>query len=196
MIVISVSGLLGSAPHHDGFQYLYTGASSIDLINFGGNFSLELLRFGQSWQETLRNVKLKSLVVLVGTGGLILYLLRRSRPPSSSSSWPGQGLLAWLLAEELVESPSTFYSHQHNLNSYYFGPELGQVQPPSPSSSDSEDLSLNSLSSKSSPVRFLRAPLYDLSPGGLASILQHYRTPASSASVRSCRSIWPRQGSW
>ena len=186
MIVISLplSGILGSAHHHDGFQYLYTGASSIDLINFGGNFSLELLRFGKSWQETLRNVKLKSLVVLVGAGGLVLYLLRRSRPPSSS--WPGQGLLAWLLAEEVVEDAATFYSHHYNLNSYYFGPELGQVQPPSPSS-DSEDLSLNSLSSKSSPVRFLRAPLYDLSPGGLASILQHYRTPAVSSSVRSCR---------
>ena len=111
MIIISLSGLLGSPHHHDGFQYLYTGASGIDLINFGGNFSLELLRFGQSWQETLRNVKLKSLVVLVGTGGVLLYLLRRSRP--------GQGLLAWLLAEELVEDPRTFYSHQHNLNSYY-----------------------------------------------------------------------------
>ena len=186
MIIISLSGLLGSPQHHDGFQYLYTGTSGIDLVNFGGNFSLELLRFGQSWKETLRNVKLKSLVVLVGAGGVLLYLLRRSRPPSSSSSWPGQGLLAWLLAEELVEDPRTFYSHHHNLNSYYFGPELGQVQPPSPSS-DSEDLSLNSLSSKSSPVKFLRAPLYDLSPGGLASILKHYRTPRVSASVRSCR---------
>ena len=93
MIINSLSGLIGSSHHHDGFQYLYTGASSIDLINFGGNFSLELLRFGQSWQETLRAVKLKSLLVVVGAGGLILYLLRRSRPPSSSSSssWPGQG---------------------------------------------------------------------------------------------------------
>ena len=59
MIIISLSGLVGSSHHHDGFQYLYTGTSSIDLINFGGNFSLELLRFGKSWQETLRNVKLK-----------------------------------------------------------------------------------------------------------------------------------------
>ena len=92
MFIISLSGLLGPSHHHDGFQYLYSGASSIDLINFGGNFSLELLRFGQSWQETLRALKLKSLLVVVGAGGLILYLLRRSRPPSSSSSsWPGQG---------------------------------------------------------------------------------------------------------
>ena len=96
MIIISLSGVLGSPHHHDGFQYLYSGASSIDLINFGGNFSLELLRFGQSWQETIRNVKLRSLVVVLGAGGLVLYLLRRSRPPSSSSSsppsaWPGQG---------------------------------------------------------------------------------------------------------
>ena len=95
-------------------------------------------------------------------------------------------MLAWLTTEELVEDAATFYSHHYNLTSHYFGPELGELQPPSPAS-DSEDLSLNSLSSKSSPVRFLRAPLYDLSPGGLASILQHYRTPASQASVRSCR---------
>ena len=95
-------------------------------------------------------------------------------------------MLAWLTTEELVEDAATFYSHHYNLTSHYFGPELGELQPPSPAS-DSEDLSLNSLSSKSSPVRFLRAPLYDLSPGGLASILQHYRTPASQASVKSCR---------
>ena len=66
--MISLSGVLDSARHQDGFQYLYTGASSIDLINFGGNLSLELLRLGHSWQETLRGVKLKSLVVLLGAG--------------------------------------------------------------------------------------------------------------------------------
>ena len=192
--MISLSGVLDSARHQDGFQYLYTGASSIDLINFGGNLSLELLRLGHSWQETLRGVKLKSLVVLLGAGGVILYLIRRSRPPAS---WPGQGqsqvtlstqthvslisgFLDWLLAEELVEDPASFYDH-HQLSSYYFGPELGQAQ--AALSSDSEDLSLNSLSNKSSPVKFLRAPLYDLSPVGLASILQQYKTPA----VTGCR---------
>ena len=90
------------------------------------------------------------------------------------------GFLDWLLAEELVEDPASFYDH-HQLSSYYFGPELGHAQ--AALSSDSEDLSLNSLSNKSSPVKFLRAPLYDLSPVGLASILQQYKTPA----VTGCR---------
>ena len=80
-------GVLDSG-HQDGFQYLYTGSSTLDLINFGGNLSLELFRLGHTWQETLRKVKLRSLVVLLGAGGVILYLIRRSRP---RTSWPGQG---------------------------------------------------------------------------------------------------------
>ena len=92
------------------------------------------------------------------------------------------GFLDWLLAEELVEDPTSFYDY-HQLSSYYFGPEMGLAQT---SSSDSEDLSLNSLSNKSSPVKFLRAPLYDLSPVGLSSILQHYKTPGGGG-VAGCR---------
>ena len=86
-----LSGALDTR-HYDGFQYLYTGASSIDLINFGGNISLELMRLSHSWQETVRGVRLKSLVVLLGAGGVILYLLRRSRQSPDPWPWQGQSL--------------------------------------------------------------------------------------------------------
>jgi len=178
----------------DCFHYIYTGAASFDLLNFSGNISLECLRFGTDWLNTLRNVRLKSLIILMGAGGAVLYFMRRSRPPASNvgagsepwneTRWPGQGLFEWLFSEELVEDPSLYDSY--SLHSYYFGPDLaqlrdidhrGQASSNDAEDEDSDDVSLNSLSNKSSPVKFLKKPLFDLSYDGSTARFRNVRTP-------------------
>jgi len=181
------------------FHYLYTGASSLDLINFSGNISLECFKYGTDWIRTLRHVKLKTASVLViAVGGAILYYLRRPRPPGSSGGhrglsswrWPGQTLWEWLFAEELVEDPSLFYD-SYDLHSYYFGPNNIIYQEyidqfsnshedaanDAEDEADSEDFSLNSLSNKSSPVKFLKKPIFDISYDGKSARFRNLFTP-------------------
>lgn len=177
------------------FHYLYTGACSLDLINFSGNISLECFKYGTDWIKTLRHVKLKTAAVLViGVGGALLYCLRRPRPRGSSRglsswSWPGQ-LWEWLFAEELVEDPSLFYD-SYDLHSYYFGPNnviyqdyidniTNSHEDPANDAEDedeSEDFSLNSLSNKSSPVKFLKKPLFDISYDRKSARFRNLHTP-------------------
>ena len=69
-----------------------------------------------------------------------------------------------------MEDPASFYD-SYGLHSYYFGPNntlyLGDVNTQDDSNdaedeAEDEDLSLNSLSNPSSPVKFLKKPIFDL----------------------------------
>ena len=167
-----------SSPGQEYFHYIYSGVSILDIINFGSNFSLECFKHGA---QTLRDAKLKSVLLVLGAGGAVLYYYRKLKPVSPGHDtgrsgevmvhqWPGQSIWEWLFAEELVQDPSLFYD-SHNLSSYYFGPEpdlyqRGVVQLHEyPGSShdadaeDSDDYSLNCVSLYPSPVKFLRRPL-------------------------------------
>ena len=126
---------------------------------------------------------------------------RPPHPPAATSArneilsrWRrlGHGLWDWLFSEELIEDPSSFYD-SYNLHGYYFGPDMSHypedsLDPSDPhvssndaedEDSDGDDLSLNSLSNKSSPVKFLKKPLFDLSRDGTTA---RFHTPLFSDS--------------
>jgi hypothetical protein len=149
---------------------VFHDTASIDILNFAGNVSLEICKFGHEWATQLNKAKVSGWIVLVGAGGVILYLWRKSLKNSSdtpprSPRLSARSFMKWLLDEELLEDG---YDDTSNVHGYYFGPSLSESNGQYSSNdadeeNDSDDLSLNSLSAKSSPCKFLKKPLFDLS---------------------------------
>ena len=149
---------------------VFHDTAGVDIINFAGNVSSEICKFGHGWRKLLNKVKCSSWIVLLGAGGAILYLLRKSVNNSSdipprSPRLSTRSFMKWLLEEELVEDGTDDTSQVHG---YYFGPSLSNNQEQYSSNdadeeNDSDDLSLSSLSAQSSPCKFLKKSLFDLS---------------------------------
>ena len=152
----------------DPHSLAFHSTAHLDILNFAGNFGFEICRFGHEWTALLNKAKYGGLVLLLGAGGVIVYFLSKKswaegegfgkggdgQGASQSSS---KGFVKWLFEEELVED----FDDEANVFGRYFGPA-------DPSSGDadgeneSDDLSLNSLSTSPSPRRLLRRPLATL----------------------------------
>jgi len=165
------NGEMSWYPVQGSHDCVFHGTASVDILNFAGNVSLEICKFGHGWATHLNKVKYSGWVVLIGTGGAILYLWRKSlrnsnETPPRSPRLSARSFMKWLLDEELLEDGTDDTSDVHG---YYFGPSLSDNHQGQYSSNDadeendSDDLSLNSLSAKSSPCKFLKKPLLDLS---------------------------------
>jgi len=161
----------------------YHGSTETDIVNFAGNLSLEICKIGQEWSFLLKRAKYSSLVLLLGAGGVVVYLLRSGGkgqpPPKKRDRQPRyqqpKSFWSWLFEEELVED---FTSDHYFLHSHYFGPSLSipenlktATESPGEPRFDlpnliHEDVSLNSLSQKTSPKKFLKRPLYDVRQRG------------------------------
>lgn len=164
------NGEMSWYPLQGSHDCVFHGTASLDILNFAGNVSLDICKLGHEWTSYLNKAKFSGWVVLVGAGGVILYLWSKSLKHSSdtpprSPRLSARSFMKWLLDEELLEDESDDPSNVHG---YYFGPSLSDVHEQYSSNdadeeNDSDDLSLNSLSAKSSPCKFLKKPLYDLS---------------------------------
>jgi len=145
---------------------IYHDTTSVDLINFAGNLSFELCKFGEEWLNIFNRAKYSSLLLLFGAGGAYLLLSWKSKgrfssSPSSRPNFFDRSFLKWLLGEELVEGEDGDIDHVHG---YYFGPSLSvndNLGSPNDADEemDSDNLSLNSLSAPSSPYKFFQRPL-------------------------------------
>lgn len=169
----------------------YHGGSETDILNFAGNLSLEICKFGQEWSFLLKRAKYSSLVLLLGAGGVVVYMLRsgKKKPPSQDRKprYQPKSFWSWLFEEELVED---FSADHYFLHSHYFGPSLSfseNLKTVADISGDrvidlpleQEDVSLNSLSMKTSPKKFLKRPLYDVRQRGKTyQFLERVATPA------------------
>ena len=60
--------------HHG---YVFHGTAGVDIINFAGNMSFEICKFGHGWSTLLNKAKYSSCVFLLGAGA-IFYLWRTS----------------------------------------------------------------------------------------------------------------------
>ena len=65
----------------------YHGAAEADLVTFAGHLSFELVQLGREWRALLGRARGASagLVLLLGAGGVVVYLLQGRRPPSPRS---------------------------------------------------------------------------------------------------------------
>ena len=143
----------------------------LDILNFAGNFGFEICRFGHQWTALLNKAKYGGLVLLLGAGGVVVYLLSkkswvdgedhgRGGGENANSQTSSKGFVKWLFEEELVED----FDEETNVFGRYFGPadpslERCMSSGDADEENDSDDLSLNSLSTSPSPRRFLRRPL-------------------------------------
>jgi len=146
----------------------FHSTAQLDIVNFGGSFNLELCRFGHQWSSLLDKAKCGGLVLLLGVGGVIVYLMKRKSgrrrdyadgDDDGNSMFP-HNLVKWLVEDELVED----LEGEVNVFGRYFGPtislETSAGSGDADGEHDSDDLSLNSISSDSSPRRmFLRRPI-------------------------------------
>jgi len=163
------NGEMSWYPIQGSHDCVFHDTASLDILNFAGNVSLDICKLGHEWTSYLNKAKYSGWIVLVGAGGVIFYLWRKSLKNSSGSPprsprLSARSFMKWLLDEELVEDVSDDPSNVHG---YYFGPSLNDFHGQYSSNdadeeTDSDDLSLNSLSAKSSPCKFLKKPLYDL----------------------------------
>jgi len=155
----------------DPHSLAFHSTAHLDILNFAGNFGFEICRFGHEWTALLNKAKYGGLVLLLGAGGVVVYFLSRkswadgddygrggNEPTNSQSS--SKGFVKWLFEEELVED----LDDETNVFGRYFGPadpslERCMSSGDADGENESDDLSLNSLSTSPSPRRFLRRPL-------------------------------------
>ena len=154
------------------------GNAETNIINIAGDIGVEISRLSSEWNCLLRKTRYPGLVLLLGAGGLVVYLVfqgRRQRSPGSRRRTPRyqpKSFWSWLFDEELVEdlSKDSYYLHSH-----YFGPSTStpEAQPSLGGGSSNEadieseeDVSLNSLSLEASPRRLLKRPLFDIRARG------------------------------
>jgi len=164
-------------------SYNHGGTVDTDILAFAGNLSFEICRVGEQWSCLLRRARYSSLILLLGAGGVVVYLLKKGNrgrtqrgsptsPPVERRRKPrfeARSFWSWLVDGELVED---FSEDSYFLHSHYFGPSLSaQSNLPSVScsgheselmDSEAEDVSLNSLNLHTSPKRFLKRPLFDI----------------------------------
>ena len=165
----------------------FHGTDGIDIVNFAGNLSFEICKFGHEWETILNKAKYSSLIILLGAGGAVIYFWRKSiASPDTSPRSPGlsaRSFIKWLFDEELVEDEMENTSDVHG---YYFGPILSNNEHGSSEDADeeddSDDLSLNSLSAKSSPHKFLKKPFFDISLNGSTARFKNNRNNFNTCS--------------
>ena len=159
------------------------GNTETNIISIACNIGVEVSRLSQEWNCLLRKTRYPGLVLLLGAGGVVVYLLLQGRKHGSPGSrrrtprYQPRSFWSWLFDEELVEdlSKDSYFLHSH-----YFGPSTSPPEPqPSLGGGSSneadvesgDDVSLNSLSLEASPRRLLKRPLFDIRTRGRT---QHY----------------------
>ena len=184
----------------------YQSTTELDIINFAGNFGFEICKFGHEWSTLFNKAKYGGLVLLLGACGRVVYLL-------SKKHWRGDGeggnrdpsqksFVKWLFEEELLED----FGEETNVFGRYFGPDPsldGRLSSDGDADgeNDSEDLSLNSLTSSPSSRKLLKTPATISHPcprcdKGVCRLKRHLAsrtssTPSSSysSSPHSCRPV-------
>ena len=148
------------------------GRAETDLTQVAACLADEVCRLGQEVGCLLRRTKYSSVVLLLGAGGAVVYLLRQGRRPPSPRSrrsrrFKPRSLWSWLFEEELVED---FTKDSYLLRSHYFGPAPSKPASrpclpyllPDPSAPQEKDGGLNGLWAEDGPKKFLKRPLFDI----------------------------------
>ena len=98
----------------DPHSLAFHSTAHLDILNFAGNFGFEICRFGHEWTALLNKAKYGGLVLLLGAGGVVVYLLSkkswadgedygRGGNEGTTSQSSSKGFVKWLFEEELVE---------------------------------------------------------------------------------------------